>query len=200
MAAAVAQGAAAGAAPVAAVAVGEAVVCDERPKSLSSFSTSISAAVSCTFASPSSPPPAAAAPFFLGGAFFMSTPSEALASERFWASVRLRFGDSFSASTPPRSSPTSRMAESGFGLNATCVTLLLRTTFWSHMASCLFSARSNTCTLPSLVTAAKTLEEYGAHSTSPTALPRSKDMSGCRLWWSHNLTVQSADAERKTRG
>jgi len=31
----------------------------------------------------------------------------------------------------------------------------LRTIFCSHMGSCLFSCRSYTCTLPSLVTAAK---------------------------------------------
>lgn len=34
-------------------------------------------------------------------------------------------------------------------------------------------------TLPSLVTAAKTVEECGDHATSPTALPRSKVSTAC---------------------
>jgi hypothetical protein len=37
---------------------------------------------------------------------------------------------------------------------------------------------NSTITLPSAVTAAKTVDEYGAHATSPTALPRSKVNTG----------------------
>jgi len=33
--------------------------------------------------------------------------------------------------------------------------------------------KSKTNTLPSAVTAANTVDEYGAHAASPTALPRS---------------------------
>jgi hypothetical protein len=41
-------------------------------------------------------------------------------------------------------------------------------TFWEQMGSSLFSFRSNTCTFPSSVVAANTVDEYGAQAMSPT--------------------------------
>lgn len=52
--------------------------------------------------------------------------------------------------------------------------LRLDTTAWMQIALYLFTFRSNTNTLPSVVTAANTVLEYGAHLTSPTDAPRSK--------------------------
>ena len=70
-----------------------------------------------------------------------------------------------------------------FALNAMCVSLVffLGVTNCSQMASYLLTFRSNTCTLPSAVTAANTVEEYGAQATSPTALFKSKVNTGS-LW------------------
>jgi len=65
-------------------------------------------------------------------------------------------------------------------LNAMRVSLLrfLLTTACTHMGLYLFTFKSKTWTFPSLVTAANTVLEYGAHSTSPTAHPKSNTKSG----------------------
>ncbi len=54
-------------------------------------------------------------------------------------------------------------------------------------------------TLPSSVTAAKTVAECGDQAASPTGLFKSNDMTGRGLSPSHNFSVQSADADRKIR-
>jgi len=54
--------------------------------------------------------------------------------------------------------------------------------------------------LPADVTAANTVEEYGAHSMSPTAQPRSKVMIGLTMLESHILIVQSALHDKNTLG
>lgn len=56
----------------------------------------------------------------------------------------LRLGLSLREFTPPRSSPT--MMIGSLWLKLTWVSLARFTTFCSHSGSCLFSARSNTCT------------------------------------------------------
>ena len=43
----------------------------------------------------------------------------------------------------------------------------------THSGSYLLTLRSNTWTFPSAETAANTVEQYGAHATSPTTLLRS---------------------------
>ena len=73
-------------------------------------------------------------------------------------------------------------------------------------------------TKPSVVTAAKTVDEYGAQQTSPTwkaafnlcdhtvmhnwqtALPRSKEKTGAGQEWSQIFTDQSVEHEANTRG
>lgn len=60
-------------------------------------------------------------------------------------------------------------------------------------------SHSRVITLPSSVTAAKTVAECGDQAASPTGLLRSKDMTGRGLSPSHSLSVQSADADRKMR-
>jgi len=82
----------------------------------------------------------------------------------------------------------------------TCVRCARFTTFCSHNGSRLFSDKSYTCTFPSLVTAAKTVDEYGAQATSPTAFFKSNDIMGVDTLWSHNFTVQSAEQDKNTRG
>ena len=52
--------------------------------------------------------------------------------------------------------------------------------------------------MPSEVTAAKVVDEYGAHATSPTALFRSNDITGLAFECSHSFTVQSALALMNT--
>ena len=44
----------------------------------------------------------------------------------------------------------------------------------THSGSYLLMLRSNTCTFPSMVTAANTVEQYGDQAISPTMLFRSK--------------------------
>lgn len=76
------------------------------------------------------------------------------------------------------SSPTTM--NGNFWLNDSRVsrTSLRVTTCWMQIALYRFTFRSNTCTLPSDVTAASTVVEYGAQRTSPTLAPRSKTNSG----------------------
>jgi len=59
--------------------------------------------------------------------------------------------------------------------------------------------RSAQHTLPSSVTAAKTVAECGDQAASPTGLFKSNDMTGLGLSPSHSFSVQSADADRKMR-
>jgi len=59
--------------------------------------------------------------------------------------------------------------------------------------------RSAQHTLPSSVTAAKTVAECGDQAASPTGLFKSNDMTGRGLSPSHSFSVQSADADRKMR-
>ncbi len=54
-------------------------------------------------------------------------------------------------------------------------------------------------TLPSSVTAAKTVAECGDQAASPTGLFKSNDMTGRGLSPSHSFSVQSADADRRMR-
>mmetsp|Transcript_30049 Transcript_30049/g.74552 ORF Transcript_30049/g.74552 Transcript_30049/m.74552 type:complete len:318 (+) Transcript_30049:163-1116(+) len=120
-------------------------------------------------------------------------------SKRSISAVPLRrLGDSLRLVTHPRSSPTRMMG--CLGLKLILVSLALRTIFCSHMGSCLFSNRSYTCTLPSLVTAANVVTDDGDHATSPTALLRSNDITALAMVWSHSFTVQSALADRNTLG
>lgn len=76
------------------------------------------------------------------------------------------------------SSPT--MIIGNFGLKEILVILFLRleTIACTHIGLYLLTLRSNTQTLPSLVTAANTVEEYGAHLTSPTLSPTSNTKRG----------------------
>ena len=76
------------------------------------------------------------------------------------------------------SSPTMRIGI--LWLNAIRVNLLLflLTIDWMQIGLYLFTFKSNTWTLPSSVTAENTVLEYGAHSTSPTAQPKSNTNSG----------------------
>lgn len=55
------------------------------------------------------------------------------------------------------------------------------TTCCEQIALYLLTFKSNTNTLPSVVTAAKTVLEYGAHFTSPTLAPKSNMKRGS-LW------------------
>uniref|UniRef100_A0A2M4DEF9 Putative secreted protein n=1 Tax=Anopheles darlingi TaxID=43151 RepID=A0A2M4DEF9_ANODA len=68
---------------------------------------------------------------------------------------------------------------------------------WVQMALYLFTFRSNTNTFPSVVTAANTVLEYGAHLTSPTEEPRSKMNNGSGLISSQIFTRQSPLQEAK---
>lgn len=76
------------------------------------------------------------------------------------------------------SSPT--ISVSIFLLNAMRVrrTAFLGTTCCTHIGRYLFTLMSNTNTLPSVVSAARTVLEYGAHFTSPTLAPRSNINNG----------------------
>lgn len=56
--------------------------------------------------------------------------------------------------------------------------LLLETMACTQMGLYLLTLRSKTHTFPSLVTAANTVDEYGAHLTSPTLSPTSNTNSG----------------------
>lgn len=56
--------------------------------------------------------------------------------------------------------------------------LLFETTACMHIGLYLFTFKSKTYTFPSEVTAAKTVDEYGAHWTSPTGAPTSKTNRG----------------------
>lgn len=47
-----------------------------------------------------------------------------------------------------------------------------------QMGLYLLTFKSNTYTFPSFVTAANTVDEYGAHLTSPTQAPTSNTKSG----------------------
>ena len=85
-----------------------------------------------------------------------------------------RLGESLRHETAEWSSPTRMTGLLGSGLKARRVSLALRTTFCSHMASFLFSARSKTCTLPSAVHAAKVVLDHGVHATSPTGVWRAQ--------------------------
>ena len=132
-----------------------------------------------------------------------------------------RFGESFRDVTHPRSSPTKMIG--CFGLNAIFVSFALRTIFCdgerkvsvlyvqtvsgfgkgpirtcSHIGSCLFSCKSYTNTLPSLVTAANVVLLVGDHATSPTAAFKSNDIAGFEKRWSQSFTVQSALALMNT--
>merc|ERR1719324_143793 len=135
------------------------------------------------------------------------TDSRSLSSRATWSwSVRgffscralRRFGESLNAEAAPLSSPTMMMGL--FLLKATCVSLAFFVTCCWQMGSYLFCCRSNTCTFPSVVTAAKTHEEYGDHATQPTALPRSKVNTGSSSWSSQIFSVQSALHDANTRG
>ena len=55
----------------------------------------------------------------------------------------------------------------------------LWTIICEHIGWYLSTFKSNTCTLPSTVTAAKTVLEYGAHATSPTCEFKSSMKRGC---------------------
>lgn len=79
------------------------------------------------------------------------------------------------------SSPT--IINGSFWLNAMQVNLtdFRGTTCWTHIALYLFTLISKTYTFPSVVTAARTVLEYGAHLTSPTLAPRSNINNGS-LW------------------
>lgn len=57
-------------------------------------------------------------------------------------------------------------------------TVLRGTTCCTQIGRYLFTLISKTHTLPSVVNAAKTVLEYGAHFTSPTLAPRSKMNKG----------------------
>lgn len=83
------------------------------------------------------------------------------------------------------SSPT--MMNGIFLLNAIRVsrTVFLGTTCCTQIGLYLLTLMSNTKTLPSVVSAAKTVLEYGAHLTSPTLAPRSNINSGSLAWWSN---------------
>lgn len=67
-----------------------------------------------------------------------------------------------------------------FGLKEILLILFLRleTIACAQIGLYLLTLRSNTHTLPSLVTAANTVDEYGAHLTSPTLSPTSKTNRG----------------------
>lgn len=67
-----------------------------------------------------------------------------------------------------------------FLLNAIRVrrTAFLGTTCCTHIGRYLLTFISNTNTLPSVVSAARTVLEYGAHLTSPTLAPRSNINNG----------------------
>jgi hypothetical protein len=54
--------------------------------------------------------------------------------------------------------------------------------------------------MPADVTAAKTVEEYGAHSMSPTAYPKSNVIKGLVTPMSHILIVQSAEHDKNIFG
>lgn len=68
------------------------------------------------------------------------------------------------------------MMKGSFWLKAKRVSLFffLETTDWMQIALYLLTFKSNTKTFPSVVTAAKTVLESGAHFTSPTLAPKSK--------------------------
>jgi len=68
------------------------------------------------------------------------------------------------------------------------------------MYVCFSYLRSHTYRLPDEVTAENTVEEYGAHSMSPTAQPRSKFIMGRIISLSHILIFQSAEQDMKTLG
>ena len=75
------------------------------------------------------------------------------------------------------SSPTS---STGYlWLNASLVRAALATIFCSQSGSWVFWCRSNTLMSPSSVTAAKMVADWGDQATSPTGLPRAKDISAC---------------------
>lgn len=79
------------------------------------------------------------------------------------------------------SSPT--MINGNLLLNVIRVSLFFfrGTTCCEQIALYLLTFKSNTNTLPSVVTAAKTVLEYGAHFTSPTLAPKSNINKGS-LW------------------
>lgn len=58
------------------------------------------------------------------------------------------------------------------------LTVFLATTCCTQIALYLLTFISNTNTFPSVVTAANTVLEYGAHLTSPTLAPKSNINNG----------------------
>ena len=108
-----------------------------------------------------------------------------------------RLGLSLNDVTAPALSPMSIMGDRR--LNASLLALAFFTTFCSQMGPWWSTARSYTYALPSSVTAAKVVLEYGAHATSPTGVPRSNDITGTGWVVSHSFTLQSA-GERNSKG
>lgn len=88
------------------------------------------------------------------------------------------------------SSPT--MINGIFWLNAIRVsrTFFRGTTCWLHIGLYLLTLISKTNTFPSVVTAANTVDEYGAHLTSPTLAPKSNIKSGSlKMNLGHGLSL-----------